>query len=89
MARSVPRSFVSKYLHFHAPAWFFIYDSVASNGLRRVIGHVSVPRELPAVGDPTYRQFVSRAWLLREELAKRSKPLTPRQLDILLLRCGA
>ena len=89
IARTVPRSFASKYLHFHSPPWFFIYDSVASRGLARLVGRRRVPRALPLVGDPTYRTFIGRAWVVREELAAKSVSLSTRALDCLLLRCGA
>jgi hypothetical protein len=84
------RSFVSKYLHFHVPDWFFILDAVASRGLRVECGRQRPPKHLAPGGDPEYRSFVGRAWQLRERLAADAPPrLTLRQLDRLLLRSGA
>lgn len=68
--RGTPRSFVSKYLHFHSPA-VPIYDSVV---VRNLPGYVTVadvgawPGAKPA-GDPDYRSYVLcvRALLRRLE----------------------
>jgi hypothetical protein len=54
-----PRSFVSKYLHFHRPI-IPIYDSVATNALSKILRWQS-EFDCPSLGgreDPTYRQFV-------------------------------
>lgn len=89
LTRSVPRSFASKYLHFHARTWFFIYDSITSRVLGRLLHRYRVPKSFPGGGEPVYRYFVARAWALRELLAERRDPLSPRELDTLLLKVGA
>ncbi len=84
------RSFASKYLHFHAPNWFFIQDSIATRGLQRLRIQASIPPEWGDLGDEPYRIFVSKAWVLRAQLTRvSSPPLTPRQLDRFLLGKGA
>lgn len=85
------RSLASKYLHFHVPGLFFVYDSRADRALRRV-GPKYRPSLLPlgTDGDPSYLRFVSRAMALREQLEGRfGVRLTPRQLDRLLLGVDA
>jgi hypothetical protein len=84
-----PRSFASKYLHFHAPAWFFIYDSIASRGLRRLLGRRRRSRLLRSIGDREYAHFVAGAWILRGDLVARGASLSMRELDIILLAHGA
>lgn len=79
------RSLSSKYLHFHRPHFFPIYDSRASSQIRRmVVGRV--PRGFPP-GDQEYRSFMARylalaAWIREKDGAD----MSPRQIDRLLLR---
>ncbi len=79
------RSLASKYLHFHRPNLFFIYDSRAMSSIRRL----SVPGQVihaPRSADCEYAAFVSKALGLREQIrAEFGAQLTPRQLDRLLL----
>ena len=89
LTRRSPRSFASKYLHFHAPAWFFIYDSVASRGLRRLLGRRRRSRMLRSMGDGQYAHFVAGAWILRGDLVARGASLSMRELDVILLAHGA
>ena len=85
------RALASKYLHFHIPRLFFIFDSRA----QRVMRSVSPARRLNAHlrgrdGDPEYELFVARALALRGELEDRfGVQLTPRQLDRVLLTLEA
>ena len=79
------RSLASKYLHFHAPHLFFIYDTRASVALRS-----GTPSRRSAVvprgADPRYATFVARALELRNHIEQRfGRRLSPRQLDRLLL----
>lgn len=82
------RSLASKYLHFHRPAVFFIYDSRAAFALGRLVPRKSGRvRRCPTVADPDYGRFVVRALDLRDELeANFGCRLSPRQLDRLLLK---
>lgn len=81
------RSLASKYLHFHVPRLFYIYDARATtalNGLRN-----KLPRETRVAesGDREYRRFVERCEDLRSFcLARFEQGMSPRQLDNFLLR---
>jgi hypothetical protein len=85
------RSLASKYLHFHRPNLFFIYDSRARNAiarvtprLRQVIGEIE-PTAVE-VADPEYQAFCLRAEWLRGSLTRDfGRSLTPRDLDKVLL----
>lgn len=80
------RSLASKYLHFHRPELFFIYDSRADAAARV---ECSDPRALELEkkdADPAYALFARRCLelipVLQDELAVR---VTPRVLDRYLL----
>ncbi len=79
------RSLASKYLHFHLPHLFFIYDSRAMGAIRRL----KLPRQLiqsPPDADREYATFLGAALGARKHLAATfGESLTPRQLDRLLL----
>jgi hypothetical protein len=80
------RSLASKYLHFHRPDLFFIYDSYAAWSIRRLTKPV---RRSPLVGDDVddeYCRFFLRNLDLRESIANSTGVrLTLRQVDSLLL----
>jgi hypothetical protein len=79
------RSLASKYLHFHRPDLFFIYDSRAVSGIR-AFGIPGRTIEVPPRADPAYARFVSAAIGVREYVRSRfGNGLSPRQLDRLLL----
>ncbi len=79
------RSLASKYLHFHQPNLFFIYDSRAASSIRTL----GLPRrnvDSHQGVDPAYAQFVSAALGVRAHvLSEFGQKLNPRQLDRLLL----
>jgi len=80
------RSLASKYLHFHVPGLFFIYDSRAVKGMRAV-SHI-VGRGTPYIGagDKEYRKFAGKcARLHRYCVSEFGINLKPRQVDNLLL----
>jgi len=85
LTRKEKRSLASKYLHFHRPHLFFLYDSPANRGISRF----RVPAhsiDAPASSDAQYATFVAKAIGLREYVAaKFHTTLTLRQLDRLLL----
>jgi hypothetical protein len=81
------RSLASKYLHFHAPYAFFIYDSRANRQVRRQIrsrqNHSDV---FSSYYDRDYQIFCDRCLRYRDVLEKKmGKFVTPRQLDSQLL----
>lgn len=83
------RSFSSKYLHFHLPELFYIYDSRAVSAIRL---HVpKLPNELRILAEDTnydkeYSHFSYKCfWLQKTISEKYNVSLTPRQLDNFLL----
>jgi hypothetical protein len=85
------RALASKYLHFHLPRLFFIFDSRAERMIRKVAGaREPSSKRARYGGDPQYALFVVRALALREQLQRRfGLRLTPRQLDRVLLALEA
>ncbi len=83
------RSFSSKYLHFHLPDLFFIYDSRALAALRQFITHV--PRDLRYLAeraevDKEYATFTCKCLEIKSQISRKyDMSLTNRQLDNLLL----
>jgi len=80
------RSLASKYLHFHVPELFFIYDSRSSKGINLVGKLLGIKARARGIGDPTYEKFAEKCHLLRLAIFERYGILmNPRQLDNLLL----
>ena len=82
------RSLASKYLHFHRPYLFFLYDSRSRESISKVTPQLDQIQNINAgLQDQEYHSFCRRALHLREFIAKEfGKTLTPRQLDKILLR---
>lgn len=81
------RSLASKYLHFHVPQLFYIYDTRAVEALRLLRGVVCrAGRGVPET-DNEYRKFAEKCLSL-QQLAeeKYGVSLSPRELDNLLLQ---
>jgi len=77
------RSFASKYLHFHNPLAFFIYDTRASYNIRRTMLYRRFDiSDACTECDREYAAFVLRCIAYRDDNAQ---ALTPRQLDAQLL----
>jgi len=91
------RSFASKYLHFHCPEHFFIYDSRAAASARKLAGRLDRrdKRRMSSEDcdpghsedcDPDYADFFYRCERLTRCLALTiGRSPTPRELDKLLL----
>lgn len=83
------RSFVSKYLHFHFPSLFFLYDTRAVSSLRRFVSRV--PKDMKSYVemnrvDKEYATFFCKCYYLRERVKEGYEvELSPRQLDNLLI----
>lgn len=83
------RSFSSKYLHFHLPDLFFIYDSRAVSGLRSFTSEV--PKDLKYLTqldtvDNEYAKFFCKCFDLKRQIMNVYQTnLTNRQLDNLLI----
>lgn len=79
------RSLASKYLHFHLPDLFYIYDSRAVKGLRLILPGFRVKNKLNG-HDEEYSKFCQKLFYLQEKIGERfGKKLNTRQLDRLLL----
>lgn len=82
------RSLASKYLHFHFPHLFFIYDSRATKGIskfRNITGKAS-KKNGKANYDNEYRKFCEKCLKIRNNIKKSyNTQLTPREIDNLLL----
>jgi hypothetical protein len=82
------RALASKYLHFHRPDLFFIYDSRAREAISNVSPRLNQIKEIKASdSDPEYLAFCRRCqWLMDNLKARFDEDLTPRQIDKILLR---
>ena len=79
------RSLASKYLHFHFPNLFFIYDSRSSNALKK-IEYSSAWNSSLIEYDRAYAKFFFRSLMFTEKVKNECGIyLTPRQLDKYLL----
>jgi hypothetical protein len=82
------RSFSAKYLHFHLPELFFIYDSRAAEGISKF--NIKLPRNILPNSihcDQVYGKFAKKSFILLEQIRENFDiQLTPRQLDNLLLK---
>jgi len=86
ISRLEKRSLASKYLHFHVPHLFYIYDTRAANALRRKVRGAG---KQIAQTDNEYRKFAQKCLYLQQRIEERHRvSLTPRELDNLLLRTG-
>lgn len=83
------RSFSSKYLHFHLPALFYIYDSRAAKAIKRF--KITVPADLTLLvsntnHDKEYADFACKCFVLTNQVKEMFDiEFTPRQIDNLLL----
>ena len=86
------RSLASKYLHFHCPEKFFIYDSRAKEAIRKIVKRPDkkILSEIVEY-DPEYGDFVCRMLELQKYLdeklvdEKLGGHVTPRSIDSFLL----
>ena len=82
------RSLASKYLHFHCPAMFYIYDSRASAAIRKAVkvNKDLLYRHYPCGCDTEYANFCVRALELQEYIEeKHGRNVSPREIDNFLL----
>lgn len=77
-------SLSSKYLHFHMPNHFFIYDSRAAESITRFVHKER--KETLLEGDEVYVDFCMRAMQLRKYIfEKYGEKCSPRDIDNFLL----
>jgi len=83
------RSLASKYLHFHQPNLFFIYDSRAVNVIRQITPNKNeqlLDLSSRDQNDEEYLKFFRRClWLQNDIEAKLGRKISPRDLDKILL----
>lgn len=84
------RSLASKYLHFHLPGMFFIYDSRASNGINILLKGLNIERMRMKIDenvyDKNYALFYYKCLKAQSEIRTRYNTLLNcRQLDTLLV----
>ena len=60
------RSLASKYLHFHVPRLFFLYDRRAVLGIRKLRSIVGRTCKYTGDGDHEYRRFVQKCFGLQQ-----------------------
>jgi len=81
------RSLASKYLHFHAPNAFFIYDSIVNQRLRTITrtsrSPIIITTEQFGDIDNEYTSHVLRCINFRDNILLNNN-ITPRQIDYLL-----
>jgi hypothetical protein len=82
------RALASKYLHFHRPDLFFIYDSRAKGAIGKATPSIrKIARIQAKEADHEYLTLVRRCQWIRDDVARRFNTLlTPRQVDKILLR---
>ena len=81
-----PRSFASKYLHFHCPA-VPLYDTFALRALTNLypLNRCGRAFVLPLRADEEYGRYVLRFWWLYQDARKRGRRVTVKLLDYYLL----
>lgn len=83
------RSFSSKYLHFHLPNLFFIYDSRVFGALRNFVNRV--PNSMNYISnkegiDKEYSKFACKSFVLWKDISEQYQVhLTLRQFDNILI----
>jgi len=79
------RSLASKYLHFHLPLLFYIYDSNASQVLKSLMPYHRAKRKVHGNYDVEYQPFFLKMLDLRDRIqCEFGCILQPRELDRLL-----
>jgi hypothetical protein len=83
------RSLASKYLHFHCPNLFFLYDSRAVKSSRRLLHRLVV--DIPPQNiDEEYGKFFLKLVHLRDLIYKQEGCLlSPREIDNILINFGS
>lgn len=80
------RSLASKYLHFHVPQLFYIYDARAVKAISMLGGLLKRAKKAHNEVDNEYRKFAEKCLFLQNHVeSKYDVILTPREIDNLLL----
>lgn len=86
------RSFSSKYLHFHIPEMYFIYDSRSIKGIRKFVN--MIPKKHQSILgfsniDSEYAKFYIKCFVLKNQITLNyGNSLTNREIDNLLINAG-
>lgn len=80
------RSLASKYLHFHLPELFFIYDSQVASVITLFAGKKVRDLDIPKDVDKTYAEFCYKALSVYNELNGNYSDPKPRVVDNVLIR---
>ena len=80
------RSLASKYLHFHLPELFFIYDSRVASVITKFAGRKPRNLSIPKDADETYANFCYKALKIYEKLSGNYSDPKTRVIDNILLR---
>ena len=80
------RSLTSKYLHFHLPELFIIYDSRVASVITKFAGKKPRGLQIPQDADKTYAEFCYKALLIYDALNGIYTDTKPRVIDNILLR---
>lgn len=84
------RSLASKYLHFHVPSFFYIYDTRAVEALRELSSVVGRAGRADVPADNEYRKFAEKCFALQQYIESEfAVCLSPREIDNLLLYVNA
>lgn len=84
------RSLASKYLHFHVPNLFYIYDTRAVEAMRVLSSVVGRASKGATLADNEYRKFSEKCLRLQKHVKEKFDiHLTPREIDKLLLEIHA
>ncbi len=87
ITHDLKHSLASKYLHFHLPPLFYIYDNNASQMLNKLLPRHTATRKVPGNYDAIYQAFFLKMLDLRDKIhdaPEFGQVLTPRELDRLL-----
>lgn len=76
------RSFASKYLHFHLPNLFYLYDSISRKELNAIVRRIK-PISFSEKIDAEYADYCYRALLIQKKIAPNHR-FFPRLIDIML-----
>ncbi|CAN5296137.1 hypothetical protein BH10PSE6_BH10PSE6_36330 [soil metagenome] len=82
--QKTPRSFVSKYLHFHRPN-VPIYDSYAAGIISKLLGKSTQLRMRHEASDYDYARYVEKFWLLQERIFGAGERRSVKELDTYIL----
>ena len=80
------RSLASKYLHFHLPELFMIYDSRVASVITKFAGKKPHGLQIPQNADKTYAEFCYKALSIYDALNGNYSDTKPRVIDNILLR---